>query len=548
MKFKELELSNELLRAIDDMNYTEATYIQSACIPSILSGGDVIGQSQTGTGKTAAFAIPMVEMLQPQKSKKPKAIVLAPTRELALQISEEIRKFAKYKEGIRVVSIYGGAPISKQIIELKGNNTIIVGTPGRILDHIARKTLKLDECKLLVLDEADEMLNMGFREDIEAVMNHLKDEHQTVLFSATMPKPIVDITHLYQKNPIFIKTPQSEVAASKIEQFYYEVNQTNKKAALLQLMQVYNYSLAMIFCNTKKMVDDLCSDLVSKGYAAAAIHGDMKQEMRLAVLDKFKQRKINILIATDVAARGIDVDSMDIVFNYDYPQEDEYYIHRIGRTGRAGKDGIAVTLLTPRQKNIIRYIEQKTKTKMIRKEMPKGKEILNIKFDKFKEEILQASFTNIPKSIDTIIEELSNSGIDNKDICRYLTYKILGEELFIELDKPFKDNSLKTNSTKKAQIIINVGKRHNIQAAHVVSAMAESTGIAGKDIGKIKILEHDCIVDVPKEHAEFIVKELARNTIKGYKIKVKIYKNEIKEEKKENNRERKRSRSKNRNN
>ena len=545
MKFKELELSNELLRAIDDMNYTEATYIQGACIPSILSGGDVIGQSQTGTGKTAAFSIPMVEMLEPQKSNKPKALVLAPTRELALQISEEIRKFAKYKEGIRVVTIYGGAPISKQITELKGNNTIIVGTPGRILDHISRKTLKLDECKLLILDEADEMLNMGFREDIESVLGHLNDDHQTVLFSATMPKAIKDITHLYQKNPIFIKTPQSEVTASKIEQYYYEVNQTNKKDALLQLMQVYNYKLAMIFCNTKKMVDDLCSDLVSKGYAAAAIHGDMKQEMRLAVLNKFKQRKINILIATDVAARGIDVDSMDIVFNYDYPQEDEYYIHRIGRTGRAGKDGIAVTLLTPRQKNIIRFIEQKTKTKMIKKDMPKGKEIQLLKFDKFKEEILQATLTNIPKSVDTILEELNNSGLEYSDIAKYLAYKALGEETFIEISKPFKDNSLKVSNTKKAQIIINVGKRHNIQAAHVVSAMAESTGIAGKDIGKIRILEHDTLVDIPKEHAEYIVKELTKNTIKGYTIKVKVYKDEVKDEKRNNNRDRKRNKSKN---
>ena len=388
MKFNELNLSKELQKAIIDLNYNEATYIQSACIPIILNGGDVIGQSQTGTGKTAAFGLPIVEMLEPNKSKKCKVLILSPTRELAVQVAEQIRKFSKYKEGIKTVAIFGGAPISKQIQELKRGCDIVVGTPGRILDHIDRKTLRLEECKTLILDEADEMLNMGFREDIESVINSIDDQNrQTILFSATMPKEILDITHLYQTSPIHVKTPQSEISAATIEQVYYEVNQSDKRQVIMQLLQINNNKLSMIFCNTKKMVDDLCSELVSRGYSAAAIHGDMKQEMRLAVLKKFKQGKLSVLICTDVAARGLDIEGMDIVYNYDFPQEDEYYIHRIGRCGRAGKEGTSITLITPRQRRLIRNIEYKTKAKLTRMELPSGEEMKQIRFRQIETEI-----------------------------------------------------------------------------------------------------------------------------------------------------------------
>ncbi len=521
MKFTELGLSKELIKAVEDMNYQEATYIQSACYPIILSGGDIIGQSQTGTGKTAAFAIPIIEKLSSQNSKKPQAIILAPTRELALQVTNEIRKFSKYKEGLRVVTLYGGTPINKQIQELKGNNAIVVGTPGRILDHINRKTLRLDECKTIVLDEADEMLNMGFREDIEAVMDKIDSEHQTILFSATMPKAILEIAKTYQNNPVHIKTPVKELTASKITQEYYEVNQGDKKRALFQLMQVYNYNLAMIFCNTKKMVDDLCADLVSKGYAAAAIHGDMKQEMRIQVLEKFKARKINILICTDVAARGIDVDDMDIVFNYDYPSEDEYYVHRIGRTGRAFKDGIAVTLFTPRQRHIIKYVEAKTKVKLVKKELPKSKDILNMRLNKMVNEIETSINAEIPSEITTMVADLKDK-YDLEKLTEVLIYKVLGKEVFDEIKAPNESNSLRATLKDKITLLINIGRKHDVQPAHIVSAIAESSGLDGKDIGKIKIRDRETSVDIPKEFEEKVIEALRNTTIKSYKVEVSI--------------------------
>lgn len=529
MKFNELQLSQELLRAIDEIGYQEATYIQSACIPIILSGGDIIGQSQTGTGKTAAFAIPLLEKLTAHQTKKPRAIILSPTRELALQVTEEIRKFGKYKEGLRTVTLYGGAPILKQITELKGNTAIVVGTPGRILDHINRKTLRLDECDTIILDEADEMLNMGFREDIETIMEELNPNRQTILFSATMPKPILEISQQYLKNPVHIKTPNNEITASKIEQLYYEVNQSDKRKALMQLMQVHPFTLAMIFCNTKKMVDDLCQDLVGKGYAACAIHGDMKQEMRLQVLDKFKQRKINILIATDVAARGIDVDSMDIVFNYDFPQEDEYYIHRIGRTGRAGKNGQAITLITPRQRNLIKNIEYKTKAKLIKKDLPKSEEIRKMRLDKIRIEIEESIVRTIPEEISHLLYQMTQDGFSYQAVAESLVHRILGNELFEEIKKPRNADSLVVTHRGMTKIKLDLGRRQDVQPAHIVSAIAEASGISGKDIGKIKINENESMVEIPTQYEEQILTALKGTTIKGLDIHISIWKEDNKD-------------------
>lgn len=520
MKFNELNLSPEMLKAINDIGYVEATYIQSACIPTILSGGDVIGQSQTGTGKTAAFSIPLLEKIKTSESKRPQALILSPTRELALQVTEEIRKFAKYKEGIKTVCIYGGAPIVKQIQELKKGCDIVVGTPGRVLDHINRKTLKFNDCHTLILDEADEMLNMGFREDIEEVIKSLNEERQTILFSATMPKPILDITHLYQNNPVHIKTPQSEISATTIEQIYYEVNQSDKKVAIMQLVQTLNPGLAMIFCNTKKMVDDLCQDLVSRGYPAAAIHGDMKQEMRLAVLNKFKERKITILIATDVAARGIDVDSMDVVFNYDFPQEDEYYIHRIGRTGRAGKTGLAVTLITPRQRNLIKNIEKKTKAKVEKRELPTGSEMKKIRLGQIKLELEKALVKTVPADICELLNELCQDGFSYQQIAEALTYKLIGSELFEAIKKPKDADKLVVTHKGYTTLQISLGRKNDVQPAHVVGAITEASGINGKDIGKIKVKDTFLTVEVPEQFANQIIDSMSKTTIRGQEFDI----------------------------
>lgn len=533
MKFNELNLSKELLRAIDDIGYEEATYIQEKCIPLILEGKDIIGQSQTGTGKTAAFAIPLIETIIPSETRRPKALILVPTRELNLQVTDEIRKFTKYKEGIKTVSVYGGTTIQKQIQDIKKGAEIIVGTPGRIIDHLDRKTLKLDECETLILDEADEMLNMGFREDIETIISKLNTNRQTILFSATMPKAILDITHLYQVNPVHIKTKQKEVSASTISQCYYEVNQSDKKIAIMQLLQMHKPKLSMIFCNTKKMVDELCSFLVSKGYPAAAIHGDMKQEMRLAVLQKFKAGLINILIATDVAARGIDIENMDIVFNYDYPQEDEYYIHRIGRTGRAGNKGMAITLITTRQRHLIKNIEKKANATIEKKELPSGDEMLKIQASQIKDEIDKALAKYIPYEIDKIIDELILSGYDLHDVTKALIYKNMGLDLFEELHKPKEENSLVVTHKGTTTIEISLGKNYEIQPAHIVSAIAEASGLNGKDVGKIKVKDNYSLVEIPSQYDKLIIGCLKNTTIKDHNFMVNIYKEpKVKDKKK----------------
>ena len=518
MRFNELNLSPPLLRAIEDCGYVEATYIQKACIPVVMSGGDIIGQSQTGTGKTAAFGIPLVENLQPTDRKRPQALILSPTRELAIQVCEEIRKYAKYKDGLRTVCIYGGQPINRQILDLKKGADIVVGTPGRILDHINRRTLRFDQCHMLVLDEADEMLNMGFREDIEKVIQSLPQQRQTILFSATMPKPILDIANEYQNNPVHIKNPEVQMTSSTIRQVYYECNQSDKKVVLMQLMQMMNPGLAMIFCNTKKMVDDLVGELVSRGYPAAGLHGDMKQELRSLVMDKFKTRKITMLVATDVAARGIDIDSMDVVFNYDFPQEIEYYVHRIGRTGRAGKEGLAVTLLTVRQRNKIRELERLTKSRCEHQQLPSKAEMRQFQLNQLKSQLLDELGKTIPSPITQVVQEILDEGYSYQDLAEALTYKLIGKELFTTINKPKESNVLRAQSKMMSTLLLDVGKRQEIAAAHIVSAVAEASGISGRDIGKIQIEERQTMVEIPTEFAEQILKSLQLTTIRGFVI------------------------------
>ena len=337
MKFEELNIDERIMRAVEDMGFEEASPIQAQAIPQLLEGRDVIGQAQTGTGKTAAYSIPVLSMIKPEL-KKPQAVVLCPTRELAVQVADEIRKLAKYMSDIKVLPVYGGQEIVRQIKSLKNGVQIIVGTPGRVMDHMRRKTVKFDDVKMVVLDEADEMLDMGFREDMETILSDTPEERQTVMFSATMPKPILDIAAKFLNNPQVVKVVRKELTVKNIDQYYYEVRQKNKTELLCRLVDIYNPKLSIVFCNTKKQVDELISELKGRGYFADGIHGDMKQQQRDRVMADFRSGKTEILIATDVAARGIDVDDVDIVFNYDLPQDEEYYVHRIGRTGRAGSE------------------------------------------------------------------------------------------------------------------------------------------------------------------------------------------------------------------
>lgn len=521
MDFTIFNLSPNILKAITECGYQSPTSIQEKCIPLIMEGQDIIGQSQTGTGKTAAFALPILSQIIPADKRKPQALILCPTRELCIQVCQEIRKFAKYSEGIRIVPIYGGQPITSQIRDLKGGAEIIVGTPGRVLDHIERKTLRFDQLRFFVLDEADEMLNMGFREDIETVIESLPEERQTILFSATMPKPILEITSQYQKNPILIKTKSEGITAPKIQQLYYEINQGNKKDLQIQLLELYHPELSMIFCNTKKMVDDLTSDLQAHGYQAACIHGDMKQEMRSVVMEKFKNRKINILVATDVAARGIDVDSMDIVFNFDIPQELEYYVHRIGRTARAGKEGIAITFVTPRQKNYLKQIERLTKSPIERKELPKLEDLRNLRIAALKAQIEELTSKPIHEDVYLLLEELEKDNYDLKQVLAHLLNTQLGKNALKEISSPTKEKRVVTHKAM-TKIQLDVGKKHKVSTAHIVGAIAEASGLDGKDIGKIQVYENYSIVEIPEQFDSVVMEEIAKTTIRGYNVKVNL--------------------------
>ena len=356
-KFEDLPISDEIKRSIAEIGFEEPSPIQAQSIPVILSGKDVIGQAQTGTGKTAAFSIPILEKVDPN-NKHLQAIVLCPTRELAIQVSKEIRKLGKFKSGIKTLPVYGGQPIDRQIKALKSGVQVVIGTPGRVIDHINRKTLKLDDVKMVVLDEADEMLDMGFREDIELILNQTPIERQTTFFSATMPKEILELTKLYQHEPEIIKVVRKELTVPNIKQFYIETRRANKLEVLCRLIDVYNPKLSVVFCNTKRGSDELVSELQARGYFADALHGDLKQTQRDIVMDKFRQGTIDILVATDVAARGIDVDDVDMVFNYDLPQDEEYYVHRIGRTGRAGREGVSFSFVYGKEMRKMRDIER----------------------------------------------------------------------------------------------------------------------------------------------------------------------------------------------
>lgn len=374
-------LDNRIVRAIREMGFEKLSPIQEQAIPYLLQGEDIIGQAQTGTGKTAAFGIPAIQHINPDV-KKLQTIILCPTRELAIQAAAELRKIAKYMHGIKVLPVYGGQDISRQIAGLRGVQ-IIVGTPGRVMDHMRRRTIKLDLVNMVVLDEADEMLNMGFREDMELILGQIPGEHQTALFSATMPKPILEITDRFQKDAKIVKVAAKELTIPLVSQKFYRVKNQDKDAACVRLLEYYQPKLTLIFCNTKKKVDELADLLKQQGFQAEGLHGDLSQAQRDVAMNRFRNGGASILIATDVAARGIDVDDVEAVINYDIPQDIEYYVHRIGRTGRAGRKGRSFTFANSREIGKIREIERVCHTTITEKKLPGAAKVLKAKADKY---------------------------------------------------------------------------------------------------------------------------------------------------------------------
>ncbi len=536
-KFEELQCSDEIKRAVNDMGFEEMTPIQQMAIPLIMEGKDVVGQAQTGTGKTAAFGIPILDKVNPD-NKNVQALILCPTRELALQVSEEIAKLAKHKPGIKTTPIYGGQAIDRQINALRRGVQIVIGTPGRVIDHINRKTLKVKDLEMFVLDEADEMLNMGFREDIEIILQSVEHERQTLLFSATMPKAILEIINKYQTDPQIVKVLHKELTTPNVEQLYIEVKEQDKLEVLTRLIDVYNPKLSIIFCNTKKKVDDVTDIIQSRGYSVDKIHGDMKQSVRSNVISKFKRADIEILVATDVAARGLDIEDVAIVFNYDMPTHEEYYVHRVGRTGRAGKSGTAFTFVTSRDYYLLKSVMNYTKKKIIRHPIPSISDIESVKtqafINKLKRTIDEGNLAKYINIIDTMMETEDFQSIE-----------VAAALVKMELELPEKDlldpvNMKSSNSGRErgndrgsdrgskrrkedgpmVRMFINIGKNKQLLPGDVVKSIATETSMSGSNIGHIDIYDNYTFVDIPEQYADEVLDIMQKGSIKGNNINI----------------------------
>lgn len=560
-QFSELGLSENIMKAIEEMGFTEATPIQSAAIPVVMTGTDVIGQAQTGTGKTAAFGIPAIENVD-VNNKSTQVLVLCPTRELALQVKEQIYHLSKFVKGLTVAAIYGGESYERQFRNLEKGSQIVVGTPGRIMDHIERKTLKLDNLQMLILDEADEMLNMGFREDIETILSFAPEERQTVLFSATMSKEILSITKRFQKNPELIKVTRNEVTNTNIEQQYFLVKREAKMEVMSRLIDVNDLKLMLVFCNTKSKVDEVVVELQERGYAAEGIHGDLRQAARNQVMNKFRNGQTNILVATDVAARGIDVSGVDAVFNFDVPLDLEYYVHRIGRTGRAGKLGKAFMLVTSRDKSKLWDLEKYTKVQIPQGRIPSTQDLIQVRQQRLVNQIIANIKDEDNDQFEAIVDELKGEGYYTHHILTALMRMQMGsfeprmrdEELTEKRKERGERRSDERGATRggrgdrndrfdrefrgsrseggkrgeqgreqgMTRVFINLGRRDKISPSHIVGAIAAESKIPGRVIGNISIQDSCSYVDIPERDVQKVLKAMKGKTINARKANLEV--------------------------
>ena len=522
VKFSELNLIPEMQRAIDELGFDCATDIQAQAIPRIREGRDIIGKSQTGTGKTLAFAIPAIEKIDRNEAETTvQVLILCPTRELAQQGCDEIKKLTRFMTGIWVTDVYGGAPMDRQIAKLKKCN-LVIGTPGRVMDHMRRGTLSLSNVSLVVLDEADEMLSMGFREDIETILKDVPEARQTVLFSATMPPAILEITETYLTEPHIIEINREQVTLENIRQTYIDVPMGRKLDALNLILRAYEPKLCMIFCNTKLMVEEVTQYLSKNGFPAEALHGDLNQSQRTRVMDAFKSARIPILVATDVAARGIDVNDIDYVINYDVPGHDEYYVHRIGRTGRAGKEGCAVTICSGRrQYYMIRDLAHMAKSEITQAPIPTVAEIREKQHARQREALTQIIEGGVDEQYRDMARGLIEAGCDPELIAAAAMQAAWKKEELQLQDIVFERRS--ADGDQYRRIVIGLGRRQRIAPNHVVSAVAERANIPGREIGKIEIYDDHCVVGVPSAQAERIVRSLKGLKICGIPAAVRLY-------------------------
>ncbi len=509
-KFSDLGLSAETLKVLETKGFELPTPIQAKTIPLILSDSkDMIGQAQTGTGKTAAFGLPILELIK-EKSKHVQAIILAPTRELAIQVSEELYSL-KGKKKISIVPIYGGQSIELQLRQLKKGVDIVVGTPGRVIDHINRKTLKLQNVSFLVLDEADEMLNMGFLEDVEEIMSSTPDDKRTMLFSATMPREILSAAKKHMQDYDIVKVTQGQLTTKQTEQIYFEVAMSDRFEALCRIIDIEQDFYGLIFCRTKVDVDRVSNHLTERGYDSDALHGDISQAQREKIMNKFKKKKINVLVATDVAARGIDVNDLSHVINYALPQDPESYVHRIGRTGRAGKEGIAITFITPSEYRKLQFIQRHAKTDIKKQTLPKVEDLIAIKKGRIKQEVESVIDTALKSEYVELAGQLLEVN-DPASVVAALLQSAYRSELSEEGYREIKDaRSNHVDKKGKTRLFIGEGKEEGMSARKLIDLMVEKSGVEPNEIRDVLVLDRFSFATLPFYEAELVLSSFKKD-------------------------------------
>lgn len=549
MEFKDLQINEQILNGIARKKFTTLTEIQEKVIPFALSGRDLLGQAPTGTGKTLAFTIPILDKIDEEK-RVCQALIIAPTRELAMQITSDINEISYYMN-VKAVTLYGGELIDKQITALRRKPQVIVATPGRLLDHVNRGTVSLDNVKIVVLDEADEMLDMGFREDINAILDKVP-EHQTMLFSATFSNDIEEIAYKYMNDPKKIAVNHGSLTVERIDQKYILCAEKDKIEVISRIIEVREFKIVMIFCNTKKSVDEVTSALLTRGFLAEALHGDMKQMQRDRVMARFREGTINVLVASDVAARGLDIENVDVVFNYDLPTDEEYYVHRIGRTGRASKDGLSISLITPKEKwrlySIIRY----AKTKIEQIQVPSLDKVIKLRTKRLLSRALEiASLNNNFEDVDyesnkymSIIEKQIEKFEDApKDLLIKGLLSIIinadGKNNEIEEAKEEVNSRLAKNSQGGVRMFITLGKRDNIHVYTITDMLVKNTGLSNAEINNVSLCDNFSFFEVPSEHVDEVLSLSDEIRYKGRRLRIEVTKNPKIKPEKERSRKRK---------
>lgn len=540
--FTEFNISKEMLKAITEMGFETPSPIQAASIPILLEGKDMIGQAQTGTGKTAAFGIPLLEKIN-TRTKKLQALVLCPTRELAIQVGDEFSLLAKYRRAMNIVRVYGGQPIERQLRALQKGAHVVVGTPGRILDHIQRGTLNLSTVTYAVLDEADEMFDMGFRDDIELLLQDIAPNAQKVFFSATMPKAIMQFAASFLRDPEIIRITPKTVTVPAIDQVYFELRQHQKQEALPRIIDVYNPRRCIVFCSTKKGTEDLTALLLARGYAVDALHGNLTQAQRDRVMERFKKGTSEILIATDIAARGIDIEEVDLVVNYDIPNDAEVYVHRIGRTGRAGRKGKACTFVTPKDYYRLRDIKKHTKAPMTAEKIPSLGDVISNRVERITDEVHTIIDNDSLAQYLPLLEPMLSDAHSPLALAAALLKIVLQKELGNDFSIENKDNDMlfampneesakrsfpqkkpRSKNTRYTKLYFNIGKENRISTKDIVGAIAGETGLPAHHIGAIVIKERYSLVEIDKNVAQSVLEIMNGNTIRNIAVQVEYAK------------------------